>query len=339
MRILYDGWPLAYAPLSAGAWHLRTLLALGEGGYEAILALPTEPQAMQAGLQTVFRHTHDHGEWEQRLLPELAAELGAAIHTTGLASLFAKVPTLVSPAEHKGEVPRTRLAEAQGFGGLARATVLWPKDLPRPRLPGRVQSLEPMAHPEFKPAHHPATVQGMPDEFLLVHGLPDERAVLQLLESWTWAAASIGEFYPLVIVGLNEHMQAFVRQQLPKFTVEGSVRLAADLAPQDLPSIYAVASAIVHVGEPAAWGNSLRLALASGKAIVAHQDALTESILGEAGYLIKADDRRGFGAAMITCVVDEKAREKLEDAAQARTAHWKASDFQSELKKVYSQVG
>lgn len=340
MRILYDGWPLAYAPLSAGAWHIRTLLTQGDEGNEALLALPTEPQAIQPGLQTVIQHTHDRGEWEQHVLPALAEEhSAAAIHTTGLASLFGKAPTLVSPAEHKGEGGRTRLAEAQGFGGLTRSTILWSSDLPKPRMPGRVVTLPPVVHPDFKPSGAHSIVQGLPDEYVLVHGLATERAALRLLESWTWASASIGEFYPLVIIGLDKPMQAFVQAQVAKFQVESSVRVAAEIAPQNLPAVYAAATAVVHVGEPVAWGNPLRLALATGKAIVSDQEPLTEAIVGEAGYLIDPQDSRGFGAAMITCVVDEKAREEFEALAQARAAQWSATNFQNALVEIYRRLG
>jgi glycosyltransferase involved in cell wall biosynthesis len=93
----------------------------------------------------------------------------------------------------------------------------------------------------------------------------------------------------------------------------------------------------VHLGSPVAWGNALRNALACGKAIVAYKETISESIVGSAGYLIAAEDLRSFGAAMITVVVDEKAREKLEDAAQERAAHWSAQKFKDRLQKIYGE--
>jgi glycosyltransferase involved in cell wall biosynthesis len=77
--------------------------------------------------------------------------------------------------------------------------------------------------------------------------------------------------------------------------------------------------------------------MASGKAIIALNEANTEAIVGSAGYLISKDDLRGFGAAMITVVVDEKAREKLEDAARALASHWSPLNFKQELQKVYEE--
>jgi hypothetical protein len=331
VRILYDGWPLVYEPLGAGAWHIRALLALKPDGFDAVLAMPTEPQAsLNPGVRMAFEHTHDQGEWEQRIVPRFAQEAEAHIHTTGLASLFGKARTFASPAD--GESQRGRLAEAQGRGGLARATTLWPQDLPAPR--DKVTILPAAFFPEFANRGGVTNKLNLPDDFLLVHGLQSEASALQLLESWTWAAASIGEFYPLVMVGLNPRLQTFVQSKLPDFHVEGSVRML-DVQPQDLPAIYQASTAIVHLGQPAPWGNPLRHALAAGKALVAHDDPATQAIAGAAGYLIAAKDLRGFGAAMITTVVDEKAREKLEDAAQRQAAHYDAARFQKDLLLAY----
>jgi glycosyltransferase involved in cell wall biosynthesis len=337
LRILYDGWPLAYAPLSAAAWHLRTLLSLADPEAKPIIAMPVEPQTIPEGLELASLHTHDRGEWEQRGLQKLAKERGAAaIHTTAeAASLFGGVPTLVSPAE-SGRAGRSRLAEAQGRGGLARATILWSEDLPKPKLPGRLRMLAPVVHPEFGATSSVVNKLNLPDEFILVDGLPDEPSAVQLLESWTWAAASIGEFYPLVIVGLDEVLRNFVQARLPEFHVEGSVRLP-DLIPQDLPGAYAACSALAHLGAPVAWGDPLRRALACGKAIVGQREPNTEAIVGAAGYLIEPGDLRGFGAALITVVVDEKAREKLEDATRERASRWSQKKYQEELLKTYQE--
>ncbi|MEX1249006.1 MAG: glycosyltransferase [Anaerolineales bacterium] len=339
MRILYDGWPLAYDPLGAAAWHLRALLAMRDPEVTPVLAMPTEPQADQQELEVVYSHTHARGDWEQHILQRLAEQQqAAAIHSTALAtSLFGKVPTLVSPAEVSGR-GRGRLAEAQGRGGLARATILWPDDLPKPKFPGRLLAIPPTVHPEFNTSQRVVNKLSLPDEFLLVHGLPDEKNALSLLESWTWAAASIGEFYPLVIVGLGEAIRGFVQARLPDFHIESSVRVLTDLPPQDLPSLYQAYTALVHIGQPLAWGNPLRNALACGKAIVAHREPHTEAIVGAAGYLISAEDLRGFGAAMITVVVDEKAREKLEDAARKQAARWDAGAFKARLLEIYKDL-
>ncbi|MEX1071562.1 MAG: glycosyltransferase [Anaerolineales bacterium] len=339
IRVVHDGWPLIHAPLSAAALHLRTLLALAPDEIEPILALPvpTVTEAQSGRVRNIASSAREAGDWQQRVLPRLAEEQKAScIHTTQMsASLFGKVATIVSPAEHTG-AGSSRLGKSLGRGGLTRAKIAWPADLPAPTLPGSIRSLPAVTHPDFKHGHATLPPEfALPEEFVLVHGINDHRQLVRLLESWTWAAASVGELYPLVILGLDAETKAFLAERLPEFHVEDSVRLMDAIDPQYLVGFYKACIAVVHPGSPVAWGSPLRHALACGKAVVAHQEPVTEAIVGSAAYLVQPDDLRSFGAAMITVVVDEKAREKLEDASWQRASKWEAAKFQAELLKLY----
>lgn len=339
LRVLYDGWPLLYAPLSAAAWHLRTLLALAPET-ENLLAVPEAIPGddLPQGVQVIEAKARDRGAWEQRTLTDLAERNDAnCIHTTGAAaSLLGKTPTIVSPSEVEGESSRGRLAEAQGRGGLARAQILWPSDADKSDLHGKITTLPPVVHPAFtqralRPSH-----LDLPEEYLLYHGAGNERTLLNLLESWTWAAASIGELYPLLLTGLSASAQVFVEKRLPDFHLQDFVRVLAIQA-GDLPGLLQHCAAFVYPETPAAWGNPLRHALACGKAVVAHQDSLTENIMDSAAYLVDAANLRSFGAATIAVVVDEKVRESLEAQAKQKSARWSADAFKLELSKIYAQ--
>jgi hypothetical protein len=257
------------------------------------------------------------------------------IHTTGLAaSLLGKATTLISPAEIEGEGGRGRAAAAQARGGVSRGQVLWPQDAGAADLASGIHTLPPVVHPAFtQPAHTAAP--GLPDEYLLYHGRGERATLLQLLESWTWAAASIGELYPLILSGLSAEMGRFVESKLPDFHLQDYVRVV-QLAPADLPAAMRGCAAFIHPETPAAWGNPLRHALACGKAIVALQEPLTESIVGPAAYLVAPGDLRSLGAATITVVVDEKAREPLEEQAKQKSARWSADAFKKRLSEVYA---
>jgi glycosyltransferase involved in cell wall biosynthesis len=345
IRVLHNGWPLLYAPASAAARHVRTLLALAPTNIELLLALPAEKavDSIPKNVRIIHAAEGDRGTWEQGALPRMAEEHGAAwIHTTNLAaSLFGKTPTVVSPMNsdqaHKTESGlRGRLAAAQGWGGLARATILWPEDLPAPKLPGTILTLPPVVHPAFIPKQSVAPTElGLPEEYLLYHGASDEQTLLRLLESWTWAAASIGELYPLVILGLDQSAKDFLEKRLPEFHVQDSVRILQEVAFEQIPALYQNCAAVIHTGAPAPWGGALRQALACGKAVVAHQEPLTEALVGSAAYLVAPEDLRSFGAAIITVVVDEKVRKSLEDAARQRSARWEAEAFSAGLSKIY----
>jgi glycosyltransferase involved in cell wall biosynthesis len=158
-----------------------------------------------------------------------------------------------------------------------------------------------------------------------------------LLESWTWAAAAIGELYPLVFLGLDEADKARVDAELPKYHLEEYAQLLPRAHPSHLPAIYQRAAALVQPGPLAAWGEPVRHALACGRPVVAFKDAESEALIGPAGYLVEPGDLRAFGAAVITVVVDDKVRSDLESAAQKRSARWEASAFQSSLAELYSQ--
>lgn len=339
-RILYDGWSLCFAPLSAAASHLRTLLAAAPAEAELLLALPAElAEPLPSRIVRILHATHDRGAWEQKLLPELASrERAGLIHTTApAAALFGSVPTLVSPAESGsagGSAARGRLAAAQALGGLARATLLWPSDLPQPRHAGQVELLPPLADLPAEISPLPAE---LPDEFLLYHGSGDEQVLLQLLESWTWAAASIGELYPLLITGLDPQRAAWLQAKLPDFHLQEYVRTLA-ISPAQLPALIERCAAFVHPEPATAWGSPLRTALAYGRAIVALQEPLTEAMLGSAAYLVTPGDLRSFGAATITVVVDEKVRESLEAQARQKAARWDADAFGVSLEQVYMSV-
>ncbi len=340
MRILYDGWALAHAPLSPAAIHLRELLTAAPPEIQPLLALPTTmtETIAAANVQTIQAQARDRGDWEQNRLQGLAAEHGvAAIHTTAhAASLLGKIPTLVSPAEY-GEGSgasntRSRMAAAQAQGGLARAQWLWPADLPATHS-GTLTVLPPFA----KTMAAGALPQGTPEEFLLYHGAAQPGTLLRLLKAWTWAAGSIGQVYPLVITGLDAQQTEWLHSQLPIFDLQEFVLpLAANLA--ELHTLVQRCTAFVHLEPPPAWGNSLRLALAYGKAIVAQQEPLTESLLDSAGYLVAANDTRSLGAAIITVVVEDGVRAALEQQAAQKSASWSAGAFEAALQSVYSRL-
>lgn len=335
-RILYDGWQLAHAPLSPAAAHLRQLLAAAPAQAERLLALPAAvSETLPPGVQGIQAAARERGDWEQNRLQALAAEHGAAaIHTTAsAASLLGRVPTLVSPAEYNAAATgRSRMAAAQAHGGLARARLLWPSDLPAPTHPGALATLPPTA--TRLAASAPANT---PQEYLLTHGSGQPEALLPLLKAWTWAADSIGELYPLLIASLDSAQEAWLQEQLAIFDVHDSVQIIQS-TPSQLHALIQSCTAFIHPEPPTPWGSSLRQALAYGKAVIAVQDPLTEAMAGAAAYLAPAGDTRSLGAAILTVVVEEGVRAALEQQAQQKSASWQAGAFEAALEAVYSAL-
>ena len=347
-RILYDGWPLIYQPDGPATLELSALLTLAPNGVQPLVAVPVDssPEGFLQGFDLAHMASRDPLHWQQRALPALAKEHSAAlIHSIqpGVA-LFGGVPSVVSPSGYgrldpAGRSLRARLGRALGRGGLAQAAVLYPSDIPAPKDSAANRAVPPAAHPHFsaKAAAPPADLE-LPESYLLYHGPSHPGTLLGLLESWTWAAASIGELYPLVLLGLTEEAKRFVEARLPDFHLDKYVHILPRVHPAHIAAIYQASAGLAHPAPPSLWGGPIRLALACGLPVAAQQHPGTAAMVQDAAYLVEAGDLRGFGAAMITIVVHDQVRGDLQQAAKKISARWEASAFQSELLKIYQEL-
>lgn len=345
IRVLYDGWPLIYQPDGPAALHLSTLLSLVPESVEPVVALPVEnsPEGFLSGFELAHNASNRLNQWHQRLLPNLAKDHAASlIHSTAIAaSLFGASRTAISPSGYGLLEPalqglQARIGQAMGRGGLARAEILYPADQPAPKLPGQLRPIPPTTNPAFAASglDLPGELE-LPESYLLYHGPSHPATLLHLLESWAWAAASIGELYPLVLLGLSEEAKRFVEGQLPGFHLEDFVQVLPRVHPAHIAPIYQSASALAHPAPPSFWGDPIRHALTCSKPIVAFRNPASEAVVGDAAYLVEEGDLRAFGAALITVVVDDKVSADLRSAAQKRSSHWRPAAFQEALYAIY----
>ncbi len=384
ITVLYDGWPLAYAPNSSGALHLIHLLERRPAEVRAVVGLPA-PAALPLppGVETELRPALARPalarpggalNWEQRLLPRLAQETGAAlIHQCGgYPPLLGRTPVVMSPTQ-PGWPPSEpawpglvgRAQYALGYGGLSRLrAVLWPQDFPAPDgglgPDTRLLRLPPGPAPGFLSAaaasppdangrpvasspHDLSQSPELPESFVLYHGSSRPEDLHRLLDAWTWTGGAVGDAFPLLLVGLD----ATARQIFPglagEYGVGDTVRPLPDLPLSGLAWLYHHCAAVFHPAPLAPWGGSLRLALACGKPIVALNTPAADRLVGPAGYLAPqeprhtsgTDEGRLLGAALVTVLVEESVSEALSQAARRRAAGWQQEDFSSSLLEAY----
>lgn len=376
--VLFDGWPLVYAPNSPSALHLLALLAYQPENSAARVALPGEPAfplpgGIEVKITPVANHSKARLRWEQRTLIQIGQEEGASLlHlTTGFPALFSKQPCLLSPAgfqqasragkepagshppgPRRGLAERLRLAMAQG-GQSRLAGVIWPDDLPAPSLDARLFSLPPIVHPAFlSPANRVGDFGsyelttaglGLPDGYVLYCGPHHPFALRQVLNAWSWAAGAIGDSTPLLLVGLSPEEQQDTADLLKEYNLEETVLSLPPLPPESLAFVMQNCAVLFQPGDLSPWGGSIRLALAAGKPVVAVESPATDVLLGPAAYLVPADkdggfDSRSLGAALITVVVEESVAESLSSAARQRSANWQPEVFRRRLGEVYRQI-
>jgi hypothetical protein len=368
-KILYDGWPLVHQPNSPAALHLMTLLAAHPVDFPAAVGLPGEPlDRLPEHVEALPGPAPNSGwgrlRWEQRLLPALSARAGAALtHQVGSGpALFGATPSLVSlagfsggdlPAAGRGPGLAGRLREAFSQGGLARAVaLLWPDDLAEPATDTRVHRLPPSVHPLFQThegAPNPAScvkaeldALNLPETYLLHHGPGDEPGLRRLLDAWSWAAGSIGGYYPLLLAGLDRAAQDRFAALLAEYQLTDTARPLPLLSLPALAAVYQGCSALFHPARQISpWGDPARLALACGKPVVALESERAAALMGPAGYLISPQQPypaicRALGAALITVVVEESLAEALSQAGRGRAASWRLDSFSYSLRECYA---
>lgn len=352
--ILYDGWPLVRQPNGPAANHLLALLAHLPSEIRPVIALPESPPPWLT-VETSLHPTPNTSLallfWQQRVLPRLSAKVGAdLLHTTtATAPLLSQVKTVVSPAglgnripQQQGLITRLRISLAQG--GMARAgAVLWPNDVPPPQTPAHLITLPPIVHPDYTPLEPDQAPQipniGLPETYVLYYGPADRRTLSMVLQSWSWAAKSIGELYPLLLLGLGDPAKAITSQLVAHYAIpRQSVQAVPPIAPPQLPRIYQGCAALFHPAPIAPWGDPVRHALACARPIVALDNASTAALVREAAYLVPEEDARSQGAALITVLVEDAISQKLSTAAKQRAASWDVQSFADKLFHTYQQA-
>lgn len=363
IRVLFDGWPLVYLPNHPASLHLLELLAYFPQNCEPYLALPAHgfwdtknasdiPATVNCIEMPTGKDIRSHLFWEQRRLVQIAEKVQAnLIHlTTETPALLGSLPVVISPTgyEYTGLQSSNglahRLREALAKGGLSRIrSVFWPEGWPVPDKSMPVLWLPELVLPDFNPTEPPsqpnATEFILPETYLLYHGPQDTASLRRLLAIWSWAAGSIGDLYPLVMLGIThaERRNEF-RELAEEADLEEFLRMLPEVPIQSIPSIYRGCSGVLQLGEIAPWGEPARYALACGKPLVAEETIFTDALVGAAGYLFKPSEIKQMGAALLAIVVNEDIAERLSKAARQQTANWKTNLFQERLGSAYEQV-
>jgi len=352
--VLYDGWTLIFQPESPSALHLLAVLENCPSEVEPLVALPSEPPGWfpndtQAHILPSEGGGVNRLSWEQRSLPKIFKQVKADILHTASSSppLFGLPIVVVSPAGYVHSGPyggwAGRLREALSAGGMARARgLVWPADLPAPETDLRVFTLPPILPAVFQmgisSSALPDSGLDLPETFVVYHGPQSEQDLRHLLKAWTWTAGPIGEYYPLLLVGLGKSGRRLFVRLCEEYGVSETVRALEQASPEQLARVYRECSALFHPAHIPPWGSSVRRALACGKPVVALEEPRTEALVGPAGYLVPEGQARIQGAALITLIIEPVISEQLSQAALERAATWDTSGFPQALLAAYQQA-
>jgi len=369
MRVLFDGWSLVHHPITPASLHLLSILENQPGQIRPLLALPEPPPRWLDFPETKIIPTPNtpwgHLRWEQSYLPSLAKQLDIQLlHLAAPAApAFPNLNIVFSPAGFgaglvgwPGIQPASvtsdhileRLRTSLGLGGLERvAGILWPRDLPVPVLEGPIIPFSPVLPLNFSSLPSPFArkslldgdqLPDLPGDFILYQGPGGRQQLELLLQAWNWAAPAVGEYHPLLLVGLEEVDQQLVSELRKAMNFGDSLQVLSGVTPGMLPYLYQRSTAVFHPAPASPWCGPVRLALASGKPLVATEDSLTGAIAGPAAYLVKGNDARALGAALVTVVVEQELADSFSSAGRLRAQDWVNSGFSEQLLELYTSV-
>lgn len=372
MRVLYSGWSLTRDPIGPESLHLQAILANLPDEIKPLVVLP---EAAPAWLEDLETHLHPMLDtplgrlrWEQVQLPWMARKFGIKLlHLASPAApVLGNMLTLLSPSSFGAGLEDyagvghsspesiqflTRLRRSLAHGGMVQVKeILWPQDLPPTGLPGALTRLPPILPLGFIPGQLTDSDKGgnsaaalleqlgLPETFIIYHGPGDRRSLERLMRAWNWAAAAIGESYPLLVLGLDCEARSILSGFVEQYDLEGSLHLMLEMNPEVLPNLYQRCSAVFHPAPPSPWAGPVRLALACGRPLVASENSITDAIAGPAAYLAPEGDARALGAALVTVIVEEQVAESLSAAALQRVKNWRSPRYAQQLLQVYSRV-
>ncbi len=312
------------------------LLALREQLHDDVLSLLTpeehileqvgevEPEPWQVGGRAALAYV-------QRRLAHAAQSVDAkaVICLFGGAPLRSPIPVF-SYQHCRPHTPRAsvmkRLALAAGQAGVGGSSGrVAMTDLPEPGT-GDLIRLEPWLDSRFSPDAGAADAEilfGLDLEpgYALAYGI--SRTELDLLvAAWSWVAGSMGDAYPLVILGLDPMGSAYVLDKARKLALESTLTLRNTTELATLAAIYRGASLFIH-GEVWGTGQALRWALATGLPIAALENPRSVTIVGDAAYLVPPREGRTWGAAILSILVQDDLAAQLRERALSRAARYR----------------
>lgn len=378
MHIAFNGW-FWDQPFTGSGQYLRHLVAALrqlDHGLRCTLVLPghlRSPSDVPAGVAVVHASARPGGQvgkviFEQRGFPGAVAALRpdiAHIPYWG-GPLDSPVPQVVTvhdviplsmPEYRSGALARLYFslvtATAKGATHLITDSEFSKQEIiARIGVPAeRVTAIPLAVSPDFHPrlgADRDAEIRvkyALPEAYALYLGGFDVRKnVRALIAAYTYVGPSVGEEYPLVLVGKPPEQWGTPRFPDLKAEIAARpelgqwIRWIGPVDEADKPSVYRMARAFCFPSRYEGFGFGPLEAMACGTPVIAANASSVPELVGEAAYLVDPDDSRALGGAIIAVMIQDDLRESLRNLGLARATAFSWARTARETLAVYQQA-
>ncbi|HUN22911.1 MAG TPA: glycosyltransferase family 1 protein [Anaerolineales bacterium] len=378
MRIAINAWFLNQPYTGSGQYlqallhHLPQIAHATHQALEIVLIAPLgthyQPSSPVIQLQTVASGAGHLGKlrFEQVSVPSLASKIGADIlHIPYWAPpLRSRIPFVVTVhdiiplmlPEHRGSLLArlyTSLVASATSGANAvitdshasRLDIQQHLHIPREQI----QVIHLAVGAEFSTRRGELDWQvrqkyQLPSNYLLyIGGFHRRKNVHRLLEAWTYCAAPIGEFFPLVIAGKlpTPDGKFFLDYagMAEQFGIADSVRFLGEFSDAEKPALYRGATGMVFPSSYEGFGLPPLEAMACGVPVITTDKSSLPEVVGSAGYLVSdPSETRKLAAAMIGLTVDQALHSELRAKGLQQAQKFRWEDTTQKTWQVYNSV-
>ncbi|MCB9457966.1 MAG: glycosyltransferase family 4 protein [Anaerolineaceae bacterium] len=304
--------------------------------------------------------------FEQRAYPQLVRRVNADIahvpywapplsSPARLVTSILDVIPLVMPEYAGGVAGRlyTSLVAAAANGSAhtltlsnaAKADIIQYLGLPEDRVTPTYLAADSAYHPRMGRERDAAVREKyrLPDEFVLCLGQFDRRKnINQLLLAYTYVAQAEGDVYPLVLTGREpawrDPLFPNMRKYADQLEISDLVQWIGYVDPEDMPSLYRLATVFVFPSLYEGFGLPVVEAMACGTPVVANEISCLPEIVGDGAYLVEAGNAREMAGAILALLGQEALRDALINQGLARATHFNWRKTAQETLAVYEKV-
>ncbi len=168
--------------------------------------------------------------------------------------------------------------------------------------------------------------RGNREYFLYVGSLKPVKNIPRMIEAFARFRKTAKNTYELVLAGSDWWMDPEIRDTIHTYSAKGHVRPVGYVERDQLPQLYAHATAFVSLGLQEGFGLPYLEAMACGCPVIGANTGGTSEVIGEAGIVVDPTDIHGIADAMKRVTEEKKRRDMIRRGlARAKLFRWEKS--------------
>lgn len=209
--------------------------------------------------------------------------------------------------------------------------------------PDRVTAIPNGRDPRYMPVDHATieqfrTERGLPDRFLLFVGtLEPRKNITTLLRAYAAAKRDLG--MPLLVAGGKGWRYDEVFALVQSLGLQHDVHFTGFVPRDDLPRLYAAATALAYPSLYEGFGFPPLEALATGTPVVVSDAASLLEVVGDAALTVPARDVHALTSALIRIANDDALRAELRSKGLQRAQQFSWERAAEQTLAVLQEVG